>query len=209
MKNKTMWLSTALCLVPILFGVAMYDRLPEMVPTHFDFAGNPNGWSSRPVAVFGIPLLLAALNLLCHWGTNKDERTRQASPKVLMNVVYWITPIIGLLVVPMSLFEGMGVKMPISFFTSMLIGVLFVVIGNYLPKCKPNRHVGIKLPWTFASEENWYKTHRFGGKVWVAAGFCMIAAQLLNIEWLMFVVLAAAIFLPCGYSYLESKKENK
>lgn len=209
MKNKTMWLSTALCMVPILFGVSIYDQLPEMVPTHFDLLGNPNGWSSRPMAVFGIPLLLAAMNLLCHWLTGRDEKTRQASPKALLSVVYWIIPVIGLFLIPMSLFEGMGIRMPIPFFSCTLIGVLFVIIGNYLPKCKPNRYMGIKLPWTFASEENWYKTHRFGGKVWVAAGFIIILAELLRIWWLVFAVLMAAVILPCGYSYWEWKKENK
>lgn len=203
-----MWLSTGLCLVPILFGVMVYNQLPEMVPTHFDLVGNPNGWSPRPVAVFGIPLFLAALNLLCHWITRKDEKTRQATPKVLQGVFYWIIPMLGLFLVPMSLFEGLGIKMPISFFASTLIGVLFIVIGNYLPKCKPNRHVGIKLPWTFASEENWYKTHRFGGKVWVSAGFVVIFAQLMEIWWLVFTALTAAILLPFGYSYLESKKKK-
>ncbi len=208
MKNKTMWLSTILCLVPIFFGIMVYDQLPEMVPTHFDLLGNPNGWSPRPVAVFGIPLFLTALNLVCHWITSHDEKNRKASPKVLLGIVYWIIPVIGLFLVPMSLFEGMGIKMPIPFLCSTLIGILFIIIGNYLPKCKPNRYMGIKLPWTFASEENWYKTHRFGGKVWVAAGFAIILAELFELWWLVFVILIAAILLPCGYSYLEWTKKT-
>lgn len=209
MKNKTMWLSTLLCLTPILFGLAVYERLPEMVPTHFDLAGNPNGWSSRAMAVFGLPLFLAFINLLCHWVTGRDEKTNKATPKVLKGVIFWIVPVLSCLVVPMSLFEGLGVEVPIGFILSILIGVLFVVIGNYLPKCKPNYHVGIKLPWTFASEENWRKTHRFGGKVWVVAGFLAVIAGIFRLDILLMAVLFGAIVLPCGYSYLEFKKEQK
>lgn len=208
MKNKTMWLSTILCLVPIFFGIMVYDQLPEMVPTHFDLLGNPNGWSSRPMAVFGIPSVLAALNLLSHWLTARDEKMRKASPGALLNIAYWTIPVVALLVVPMSLFEAMGIKMPIPFLCSSLIGILFIIIGNYLPKCKPNRYMGIRLPWTFASEENWYKTHRFGGKVWVAAGFAIILVELFELWWLVFVILIAAILLPCGYSYFEWAKKT-
>ena len=209
MKNKTIWLSTILCLLPILFGVAVYDSLPERIPTHFDLAGNPNGWSSRPMAVFGIPLFLALMNLLCHWVTSRDEKTRKATPKALQGVIYWIVPVISWLVVPLSLFEGMGVDVPVGFLVSVLVGVMFVVIGNYLPKCKPNYYVGIKLPWTFASEENWRKTHRFGGKVWVVCGFLMVIAGIFKLDALLVATLFAAIILPCGYSWLEFKKEQK
>ena len=54
-EKKLVLVTTLICLLPILAGLALYSRLPEQVPTHFDLSGTPNGWSSRPFAVFGIP----------------------------------------------------------------------------------------------------------------------------------------------------------
>ena len=62
-EKKRLILTTVICLLPIMAGLVLYSRLPERVPTHFDFSGTPDGWSSRPFAVFGLPCLLAALNV--------------------------------------------------------------------------------------------------------------------------------------------------
>ena len=208
MKNKTMLLSTLLCLTPILLGIALYDQLPDMVPTHFNIHNEPDGWSSKPMAVFGIPLVIAALNLVLHWAAGRDEKMRQASPKILLNLVYWITPFISLFLMPVTLFMALGKEIDISLICSLLVGIMFVVVGNYLPKCKPNLYMGIKLPWTYASEENWHKTHRFGGKVWVVCGFLALIGGIFQIAWLLLGTMFAAILLPCLYSYLEYKREE-
>lgn len=211
MKNKTVILSTLLCLAPILLGLALYDQLPEMVPTHFDFAGNPDGWSSRPVAVFGIPLFLAALNLLCHWGMGVAARRddRQVVPAVMMHIVGWIVGVIAVIVVPMSLFMAIGVELPIHFIMNALLAVMFLVIGNYLPKCKMNAYIGIKIPWTYSSEENWRRTHRLGGFVWVAAGFVLVANFFVGNAFVLIVTIFSAILIPCVYSYVFYWKEKK
>ena len=209
MKNKTMLWSTLLCLAPILLGVALYDQLPDIVPTHFNIHGEPNGWSSKEVAVFGMPVFLAAINFVCHWATSRDETMRKASPKILLNLVYWITPAISFIIVPVTLFMALGKQVPIVLICSLMVGLSLVVIGNYLPKCKPNFYMGIKLPWTFASEENWYKTHRFGGKVWVLCGFAALIGGIFQMEWLLVGALFAAILLPCLYSYLEFKRSDE
>lgn len=211
MKNKTVILSTLLCLAPILLGLALYDQLPDMVPTHFDFAGNPNGWSSRPVAVFGLPLFLAALNLLCHWGMGVAARRddRKVVPDVMMHIVGWIVGVIAVIVVPMSLFMAIGVELPIHFIMNALLAVMFLVIGNYLPKCKMNSYIGIKIPWTYSSEENWRRTHRLGGFVWVVAGFVLVANFFVGNEFVLIVTIFSAILIPCVYSYLFYWKEKK
>ena len=208
MKNRTVILSTALCLVPILLGLALYGQLPDMIPTHFNLNGTANGWSSKEMAVFGIPAFMAVLNLCCHLASNALGRgEKKVAPGPLFLFTAWLIPVLCNIMVPMSLFMGLGMEMPVGLIGCLLIGVVFVVVGNYLPKCKPNRYMGIKLPWTFASEENWWKTHRFSGKVWVACGFAMIVAGIMNWDWLLGLTVIAAISLPCGYSYLEYRKE--
>ena len=73
------------------------------------------------------------------------------------------------------------------------LGLMFAAIGNYFPKCRPNRTVGIRIIWTLGSEENWNATHRFAGKVWVIGGLIMVLAALLpEVPGIIVTILAAA-----------------
>ena len=207
MKHKqTMTLSTILCLLPILLGVVLYRQLPDQLPIHFDFAGNPDNYAAKPVAVFGLPLFMAAINFICHWGIRHDQKTREASPSIILGITGWICPILCNILMPITLFMGMGMDVPITFILGLVVSLVFVIIGNYLPKIKPNRYMGIKLPWTFASEENWRRTHRFGGFVWVASGILILISCIFNLKWLMPIVLISAILLPTLYSWQLSRK---
>ena len=78
-----------------------------------------------------------------------------------------------------------------------------------MPKVKQNYFLGIKLPWTYASEDNWNKTHRFGGKVWVVGGVLILLNMMLKVKYLEVVIMIAMILLPTVYSYLYSRKESK
>jgi len=84
------------------------------------------------------------------------------------------------------------------------MGILFAVIGNYLPKTRMNSTMGIKIPWTYSSEENWNATHRFGGKVWMAGGIAIALCALLPHVWAvtaMLVLVLVLCFVPMIYSY--------
>lgn len=83
-----------------------------------------------------------------------------------------------------------------------------MLIGNYLPKCRQNYTMGIKLPWTLNSEENWERTHRFGGRMFVAAGICMIIAAFFGGYGaaVIFALAMAACFAPAVYSFVLYRK---
>ena len=105
------------------------------------------------------------------------------------------------------------------FFLLVFVGILLAVIGNYMPKCRLNYTMGIRTPWTLSSEENWNKTHRLGGKIWVAAGILIAASGFLALVSdaaaqaafvIMMAVVIAAALVPVGYSrylYQKSKRE--
>ena len=88
----------------------------------------------------------------------------------------------------------------------ILLGLIFIAIGNYLPKCKQNYTIGIKIPWTLASEENWNRTHRFAGWVWVGGGVVMLLSGFLGIFWLTLVPAIIMAAVPLIYSYILHKK---
>lgn len=212
MKRKvTVILTTLLCLAPILLGLYLYDQLPDMVPTHFNANWEPDGWSSKPMAVFGLPALMAGLNLLCQLGFDQMRRRdgeRKVAPDVLMEFCFWIPAFISVVMVPMTLLMAVGVEMPLALMLHLFVGLTFIFVGNYMPKCKMNGYVGIKIPWTYSSDENWRRTHRLGGFVWVIGGFLMLLNSLLNSAVLTMTVLFGAILIPCVYSYLLYRKEK-
>lgn len=93
-----------------------------------------------------------------------------------------------------------------------MLGVMFIVIGNYLPKIKQNRTLGIKISWTLNNEENWNKTHRFGGKVWVIGGLMILFSVFLPSTAMVLVmvcVIVAMVIIPTVYSYCIFKKHQK
>lgn len=202
-EKKRMILTTALCLLPVLAGLALYSRLPQQVPTHFDFSGAPDVWSSRPFAVFGLPALMAAMNLFLHLCLEKDPRRANMSA-ALKYISLWLMPVLSVLTCGLTLGAAMGRRVHAETVAPVLVGVLFLLIGNYLPKTKQNCTMGIRLPWTLNSEENWNRTHRLAGFWWVAIGVLFVLLALLGLwnGWLLASVLLAAILVPAVYSYL-------
>ena len=211
MKNnnkKEIVIPTLLCLLPILAGLLLYDRLPETVATHFGANGEANGWSSRAFAVFGIPAFMAGINLLVWFALHTDPKKENMNP-ALRALAIWTVPALSVLLSGMTLGNALGYAMHVETAAPLLAGLLFIVIGNYLPKTKQSYTMGIRLPWTLASEENWNRTHRIAGFLWVFGGIAITLLTLLRIWsfWLPFaLILILLVLVPSVYSFLLYKK---
>jgi len=206
--KKTLLVTSIITLLPIVVGLLLWDKLPDMIPTHFGMDGTPNGWSSKPFTVFGLPALMLFFHWLCLGVTSVDPKYDNINDKVL-GIVVWICPVISLLVVVASYGSALGWEMNISKYVMFGCGVLFMVIGNYLPKCKQSYTMGIKLPWTLDDEENWNRTHRFAGFLWVAGGAFIAINTFLEWEWLFLVVVFVMVLIPTIYSFLYFKRNKK
>lgn len=206
-NKKLLFLTTALCLLPILAGLAVYSRLPEQVPTHFALDGTPNGYSSRAFAVFGLPCLMAALNLFLHIGLERDPRRANMSA-ALRSISQWVIPVVSLLCSGVILGTALGIPVHAETILPCFVGVLFLCIGNYLPKTKQSRTMGIRVKWTLESSENWDRTHRLAGFLWVAGGLAFLLLSLLHLwnKWLLAALLAVLILVPMLYSFLLYKR---
>ena len=205
-------LITSLCiLLPICAGVILWGRLPERVPTHFNFQGVADGWSGKPFAVFGLPAFLLAMHLICAFAAFHDPKRANVNDKIL-SLVLWICPAVSLFVAAMTYPVALGYPMNVTSFAMTLTGLLFVIVGNYLPKCRQNYTIGIKLPWTLADEDNWNRTHRMAGPLWVAAGLITILSAFVRAGqfWIMIAALGAAGIVPVVYSaVLYAAKQRK
>lgn len=201
--SKLTVITTLITLLPIVLGIALYDRLPDVVATHWNIHNRPDGWSSRAMAVFGIPCIMAALNLVCGGAT--DRLQSEGVPKRVLALCRWIIPMLSLILVPVMLYSAMGVSFDMGRIVCSILGIMFIIIGNYLPKCRRNGVVGIKIPWTLSSDENWDKTHRFAGFVWIVCGAAAIVGGWTK-PVVVIVALVAMILLPVVYSGILKHK---
>ncbi|MFI3226391.1 MAG: SdpI family protein [Clostridia bacterium] len=195
MKKSKIIISTLLCLLPMLFGVIFWDELPQTIATNFDFSGNATGFSSKISTVFGIPAYMTALNIFLVFALNFDTKKRN-QPLKMKNLAYFTCPFISITVMGVILLKALGVNISMPSYVSALLAIIFVCAGNYLPKCKQNYTMGIRLPWTLNDEENWNYTHRICGKFWVAGGFLLIANIIFQNNFLLFAILIILCIVP-------------
>lgn len=208
-KNLPKLIITSLItLIPILIGLILWDKLPDQLPMHWNTNGDVDDYATKTQAVFLMPIILVAFHWICALVTSLDPKKQNISDKTF-TLVLWIIPVISLLCNSMVYATALGHKVSVEIIMPLFMGALFIVIGNYLPKCKQSYTVGIKLPWTLDDEENWNKTHRMAGFLWVIGGVIIMATAFLGIFWLFFVVLIPMIVVPTVYSYILYKKSKK
>lgn len=209
MKNRKMLiLTTVVSLLPMAVGILLWRELPDRMATHFDGAGNPNGWSSKWFAVFGLPLFVGFINVLSTLLTERDPRSG-AYPRKMMNLVYWICPVVSW-IASLSIYGySLGISQEgVARYLPVFLGLMFIIMGNYLPKVKQNYYLGIKLPWTYADEENWNRTHRMAGKVWVVGGIVILLNTFFRIPMLEPAVIFGMLLIPGVYSWSYSRRNR-
>lgn len=203
-NHRALIVGSLICLVPLAVSAVFYTRLPPEVAVQWGTDGRVTNTSPRWFAAFGMPLILLALHIVCCLTLDNDPR-REGASRVLRSIGKWAIPVVSVLSNLLMLYNALsGTFNPVNLGTGLL-GLLLVVVGNYLPKCRRNYTVGIKLPWTLHSEENWNRTHRAAGIAYMAAGLLLLSAGLL-VEWLAPVLLLLAVGFPCVYSFVLYKK---
>ncbi len=203
--KNTLIVTTLVLLIPIIVGLLLWNKLPEQVPSHWDINGNVDAWSSKFATVFGVPAFLIALQWLCAFATQADPKSKDFNPKI-MKLVLWICPSISLVVTTFVYIAALGYEPKVEVIMPLLVGVLFLITGNLMPKFRHSYTMGIKLPWTLNSEENWNKTHRFASRVWVVGGLAIMVTR--NF-WLMLAIILAMVIIPTFYSYLYYRNHER
>ena len=195
--------SSLFTLSPIAFGIALWDKLPTVMATHWDISGEADGFSSRTFTVFGLPIILFVLNLVCIFITSLDNKSKHQNKKAL-NTVFFIMPTISIFASSVTYAVAFGKTFDLSIAFPILLGLLFIIMGNLMPKVRQNNTLGFKFKWTLQSEENWNATHRFGGKIMVLAGFLMLFTMLLPAAAMMitaFAIIFVSLISVAIYSY--------
>lgn len=207
--KKKLIISSLLILLPILVGALLWNQLPDTMATHWGADGNVDGWASKAFGVFAMPILMLLMHWLCLWITTKDPGQKKQTPKAF-GMIFWMMPMVSLVSSAILYGTALGAELNIGTVVFGLMGLMFMGIGNYMPKIRQNYTLGIKVVWALHNEENWNATHRFGGRVWVAGGFLMVL-----LAFFPEAVYVAAVFplililavVPMVYSWLYYKKQ--
>lgn len=202
---KTVIITSVLLLLPILVGVLLWNRLPEQMVTTFGTYGEEAGFSSKAFTVFGMPLCILGVHLLCVFLTSIDPKNKRISDK-MFSLVLWVVPFIAAFMFFCIYGYALGLTIDIYVIMMILYGILLIVLGNYMPKMKQSYTIGIKLPWTLESEENWSRTHRLGGWVFMVGGLVTLGLIFVPYRWLFFVVTSVMVLIPVCYSIYLHKK---
>ncbi len=191
---------------PIVYLNTVYDRLPEKVALHFGADLQPDRYGPKTelwttiFILMGIALAsyLLVTNLSKIDPKNQNLQSQGIIEKLGLSIVGFMS-LITLYIIYSSYNPTSG---KILF---VMLGGLFAVLGNFMNNIKPNYFVGLRLPWTLESEDNWRKTHQLGGKIWVAGGLLIaILGMLTSTVWMSKIMLAMIVmmvFIPGFYSY--------
>jgi uncharacterized membrane protein len=196
-------------LLPLFFGLVMWNQLPDPLATSFNFQGEAQGWSGKTFTVIGLPLLLLAVHLLCAFMVAVDPKRKNINGKIYL-LCLWICPVVSLFCALIIYGNALNCPLNITRLTMVFVGGVFLGIGNYLPKTHQNYTVGFKLPWTLEDEENWNRTHRLAGQVWVFGGTLTIVNAFLGNMWIFIAAIVLMVLIPTVYSYwLYTQKHGK
>ena len=208
--GKILLISSLLILLPIAVGLALWNQLPATMNIHWNAAGEADGTAGRALAIFFIPLLMLAMHWFCVFISHITNKDNDQNDKA-MKIVLWLIPVLTNTVMAAMYAGSLGLEIDMSKIIFVPMGILFIVIGNFMPKVRRNSSLGVKTPWALADDENWYATHRFAGKVWCFGGILMLPLCFLPSVWgfvVMFVAIFALALSPAVYSWWFYKKQQ-
>ncbi|MEO8623648.1 MAG: SdpI family protein [bacterium] len=214
MLSLRRWYPLALALLGIAISLAVLDRLPARLATHWDLEGTPNGWMPRSLGAFVMPVLLLMI-----WGVMRvapivDPR-RLNYEKFTAAYDIAVATILTLLFAThlMVLALGLGYHVSVTRVAPATLGILFVSIGNVMPLVRSNFMLGIRTPWTLSNDRVWARTHRLGGYTMTAAGVAIVTTAALlpasAIHTVILTTIVVALGIPVVYSYFTWKREMK
>lgn len=204
-------LTSLLVLLPLAAGLLLWNRLPAQLPMHWNAAGEVDGWGSRWMVVCLLPLFLLLIHWVCVVACFIDPKNKGQNRKAL-GLVLWICPAVSLLAGFMSFSAALGMGLQIEKLVLIFLGLLFIIIGNYLPKCKQNYTIGIRVMWALDDEENWTATHRFASRLWVGCGVVILLLAFLPWAeaslWISLGLVLLASLASVLYSYIFYRKKH-
>lgn len=193
-KWKSLIITCIVCLLPILLGIALWDNLPDTMAIHFNINNEPDNFSSKGFVVFGLPLLMVLLQMFCCF-INDINSHKHGERIKFERATKWIIPVMTVILQVITLGYGLGFNIDIRKVVAVIIGIVFLIIGNYLPKFDYIKNYNI-------DSEKARKINRFVGFETVIMGFLSLGSIFLppiaTIIWLFLLIPYATISVIYG-----------
>ncbi|MCX7756024.1 MAG: SdpI family protein [Anaerolineales bacterium] len=212
MTTKTsILISFVLIAAAIIVGVLLSAQLPDPMPSHWNAAGEVDGYTSKFLGIWLLPLMTAGILLLLAFLPMLDplraniEKFRGLYNAFLLGFTVYMLYVYGL-----TLAAALGWQFNMTYMLVPVVGLLFVGISFLLQNAKRNFFIGIRTPWTLVSDSVWDKTHQLGAQTFRIAGVLVIISAFFgeNGLWLLMVSLLFAALLPVVYSYFAWRQEQ-
>ncbi|MDY2775024.1 MAG: SdpI family protein [Streptococcus infantarius] len=207
MNKKQLILTSFVIVLPALLGAFFWKALPEQIPTHFGIDGQADSYSSKLFTLVAFPILFVLFQIIA-LASLERESVKVTVPAKMRRFYTWLIPVLSLIIQGSIYANALGFIKSGPTLVTTFLAIVFIVIGNYLPKMQRNATVGIRIPWTLSDDKNWYKTHRMAGKLWVIGGLIILLESFVQVAmpYVMGVVIAIMIIAPMIYSFLLSRK---
>jgi uncharacterized membrane protein len=193
-------------------SLAVFPRLPATIPTHWGADGEINGTSPRLWGVVVMPVILLFIALMMRAIPAIDPR-RENYPKFAgaFDAIFISTMLLLLVIHVAMLAAGLGYPVAMGRITPIAVGALFIVLGNVIPRARPNWFIGVRTPWTLSSDRVWEKTNRLAGYVMVVIGIAIVILGLSAVQFAPKLIAPFAAIAALGlvvYSYVEWRREG-
>ena len=211
--KRIVWL---IIIVPAVYLAIIWNKMPQMIATHFDINGDANKFSTKKEFLIFLRIMILVSGGIYLILTNIyriDPKKYAADNKYRLQRLAFAVVVFMTAISLMVIYAGVHGKVRLNIrYLFALMGLLWAIVGNYMHNIKPNYFAGFRLPWTLENEDNWKKTHLLAGKLWFAGGLlitiiCLIVPQkFVLLIW--FIILAPMVFVPTIYSYVLYKKQK-
>ena len=194
-------------------GFYFYSVFPETVPVHWNIAGEVDRYGSRFEGAFILPIVVTAMYLLFLFIPLIDPKKEKYQQfQNVYHIFRYILILIMWVIYLIASFNGLGYNIRVEIWIPLTIGLLFIILGNYMGKIKPNWFMGIRTPWTLSNDEVWSKTHRLGGKLFMLMGLLLMLSPVLpwqSLTLTLIIPVSIIALVPVVYSYLLYRKIKK
>ena len=206
------WYPPIVALAVVIFTAAVYGRIPERIPVHWGINGQVDRYGSRVEGALLMPVLMLVTWALMRALPTIDPRRENYSKfagtyELFVNAVLTTFALMHVAIIGAAL----GWPVSIARVIPALVGMLFLILGNALPRARPNWWFGIRTPWTLTNERVWARTHRVGGYLLAASGATFMLAALLPARWSIILAIASMVLVAFGsivYSFIAWKQET-
>lgn len=207
---KKEWFILVILIVPFFVSAYFWDELPDEVPTHFNIQGEADDWGPKWMAAYMIPMIGIGTYLMILLLPAIDPKKKIESAQKPVAAIRMFTSVFMVGIYAFVMAASLGTTINFSNYIIIGVGMLILIVGNYMNSIKPNYFIGIRTPWTLENEEVWKRTHRLSSKIWIVGGLLLMLSplvpEMIRLDYLIYIIVGILAGIPLVYSYVIYKK---